>query len=71
MHVLLGLIEILVGSGFGVWMPLWMSWGVSHRLGVFMAPLCGLLLSGNLGSFLCILSRVLGCLSVVFVTKRD
>ena len=67
LHALLGLIIVLVGSGLGVWMPLWMGWGVSYWLGFLMDPLCGILLSGNLGSVLCILSWILGHLCVVVV----
>ena len=59
--------NVLVGSGIGVWMPLCMSCGVSYLLGFLMAPLCGLLFSGRLGSFLCILSRLLGRLYGVVV----
>ena len=30
LYVLLGLIRFLVGSGLGVWMPLWMRLGVPN-----------------------------------------
>ena len=54
-------------SGLGVWILLWISWRVSYLLGFLMAPLCGILLLGHIGSFLCILSRLLGHLCVVVV----
>ena len=60
MHVLLFLINYAVESRLGVWIPLWMSWGVSHLLDFLMAPLSGILLSGHTDSVLCILSWILG-----------
>ena len=56
-----------VGYGIGVCMPLCMSWVVSHLLGVLMAPLCGIFLSGYQDSFLFMMSQILGHLCVVVV----
>ena len=67
----LGLIIYEVGYGIGVWIPLWMSWVVSHLLGFLMAPMCGLLFSGHPYSVLYILSQILGHLRVVAVSIEN
>ena len=67
LHVFLGLINSAVVYGIGVWMPLWMSWVVSYWLGFLVAPLCGILFSGNSDSVLCILSWLLVHLRVIVV----
>ena len=67
MHGLLGLITYAVGSRLGAWIILWLSWGASSWLGFLMAPLCGILFSGNPYIVLCILSQLLDHLCVVVV----